>query len=248
MNTWFLLVVLSVAFGTAFGQKPKSDFTESAMQLRVQLLANGTLSLCAEPVGSVADVTSLKNKLEYIFAERKRNGVNDPEQQRYARGAVDLPLARKVIVQTQEAAEFADVLRVLRVVRDLGSKPLDLQIGDGEDSLLVTIPVLADPDEDISWLKPNPLTLVVTVSDHTIALNGDEQASPEALLERLRQRFRQRQEMKAYRPGSNEIVAELFLKANPSLSFSKVVDLLRELRRVGANPLGLQIDDLNNHR
>jgi hypothetical protein len=64
------------------------------------------------------------------------------------------------------------------------------------------------------------------------------------LFARLRQVFRQRKKMKAYRPGSNEIEATLFLKPYPDLSFAAAIDLLGALHRVGANPLGLQIDDL----
>jgi biopolymer transport protein ExbD len=249
MKTWLSLMVLIVAFGTALGQKPNDDLTQSAIPVRVQILANGTISLGNEPLGSVGDLGKLKERLEHIFAERKRNGVYDPEQQRYTKAGIDLPVARKLIVQAEEIAEFADVLRVLRLVRNLGAKPLDLQLGDTEGHLLVAIPVFADADDDIAKLKPNPLTLVVSVrANEHVALNGDEQESFEALLGRLRELFRRRTEMKAYKPGSSEIVATLFLKADPSLSLSRVVNLLRELKRVGANPLGLQIDDLNNPR
>jgi hypothetical protein len=77
-------------------------------------------------------------------------------------------------------------------------------------------------------------------------LNGDLQKSQGALFARLRQIFRQRKKMKAYRPGSNEIEATLFLKPYPEFSWSAAIDLLGALHRVGAKPLGLQIDDLGD--
>jgi len=115
-------------------------------------------------------------------------------------------VARKLTVQAEEIAEFADVLRVLRLVRDLGAKPLDLQLDDSGGNLMVAIPVLADADEDIAKLKPNPLTRVVSVrANNQVALNGDQQDSFEALLVRLRELFRRRTEKKAYKPVDDAI-------------------------------------------
>ena len=178
-----------------------------------------------DSLGTVADLNPLKTQLAEIFQKG----------------------SRQVTVESANSADFSDVLRVLRTVRDLGAKPLSLKVAGADGNFMVMIPISADADEDIVKLRPNPLTLVVRVAaDHRLYLNGELQKSQPALLARLRQIFRQRKEMKVYRPGSNEIEATLFLKPYPDLSFAAVIELLGALHRVGADPLGLQVDDLGD--
>src|SRR4030095_6164375 len=67
------------------------------------------------------------------------------------------------------------------------------------------IPTQRDPNEDLSQLKPNPLTLVVSISnDLQLKLNQDNMGSVNdtaPLSSRLRQVFQQRKEQRAYKPG-----------------------------------------------
>src|SRR6266568_1658334 len=64
------------------------------------------------------------------------------------------------------------------------------------------IPTQRDPNEDLSKLKPNPLTLVVSISsDLQLKLNQDPMGSvndPSALAAKLQQTFQQRKEQGAY--------------------------------------------------
>src|SRR5438034_2228555 len=67
------------------------------------------------------------------------------------------------------------------------------------------IPTQRDPNEDLSKLKPNPLTLVVSISnDLQLKLNADAIGSVNdtaPLSQRLAQLFQQRKESRAYKPG-----------------------------------------------
>ena len=67
------------------------------------------------------------------------------------------------------------------------------------------IPTQRDPNEDLSKLKPNPLTLVVTISqDLQLKLNQDDMGSvndPTALSQRLAAVFAQRKDRRAYKVG-----------------------------------------------
>src|SRR4051794_39866186 len=67
------------------------------------------------------------------------------------------------------------------------------------------IPTQRDPNEDLSKLKPNPLTLVVTIApDLSIKLNQDALGSVNEtapLAQRLAQVFQQRKETRAYKTG-----------------------------------------------
>ena len=211
------LLLSLLAFEAAVGQPAKT--------LRVQILSGGEIRLAGDPLGTVSDLNPLKSRL----AERLRGA------------------SRQVIVESARSSDFSEVLRVLRAVRDLGAKPLSLKVAGSDGAFMVMVPVPASADEDIVNLRPNPLTLVVrAAADGRLYLNGDIQKSQRALFARLRQIFRQRKKMKAYRPGSNEIEATLFLKPDPNLSFAAAIDLLGALHRVGANPLGLQVDDLDD--
>jgi biopolymer transport protein ExbD len=119
------------------------------------------------------------------------------------------------------------------------------------------IPTQRDPNEDLSQLKPNPLTLVVSISpDLQLKLNQDAMGSVNdtgALSVRLQQVFQQRKELRAYKPGmetrtdlpeDERIEKTVFVKAPRSLHYGEVVKVIDAIKGAGANPVGLQVDDL----
>lgn len=119
------------------------------------------------------------------------------------------------------------------------------------------IPTQRDPNEDLSQLKPNPLTLVVSVgSDLQLRLNQDSMGSVNdttSLSMRLAQVFAQRKEQRAYKPGmetrsdlpeNERIEKTVFVKAPRSLPYGDVVKVIDAIKGAGANPVGLQVDDL----
>src|SRR4029077_8775900 len=67
------------------------------------------------------------------------------------------------------------------------------------------VPTQRDPNEDVSKLKPNPLTLVVSITpDLQIKLNQDSMGSvndTSALAAKLQQTFQQRKAQHAYKVG-----------------------------------------------
>ena len=119
------------------------------------------------------------------------------------------------------------------------------------------IPTQRDPNEDLSQLKPNPLTLVVSIApDLSIKLNQDNMGSvndPSALAQRLVLVFAQRKEQRAYKIGmetrtdlkeEDRIEKTVFVKAPRSLRYGEVVKVIDAIKGAGANPVGLQVDDL----
>ena len=119
------------------------------------------------------------------------------------------------------------------------------------------IPTQRDPNEDLSQLKPNPLTLVVSISpDLQIKLNQDSMGSVNdtaPLAQRLALVFQQRKEQRAYKVGmearadvkeDDRIEKTVFVKAPRASKYGDVVKVIDAIKGAGANPVGLQVDDL----
>jgi biopolymer transport protein ExbD len=119
------------------------------------------------------------------------------------------------------------------------------------------IPTQRDPNEDLSKLKPNPLTLVVSIAnDLQLKLNQDSIGSVNdtgALSQKLAQVFQERKSTRAYKvgmetrqdlPEDERIEKTVFVKAPQSLKYGEVVKVIDAIKGAGANPVGLQVDDL----
>jgi len=119
------------------------------------------------------------------------------------------------------------------------------------------IPTQRDPNEDLSQLKPNPLTLVVSIgNDLQLKLNQEAVGSVNDtgyLSQRLTQVFQQRKDQRAYKPGmetrtdvpeQDRIEKTVFIKAPRTLRYEEVVKVIDAVKGAGANPVGLQVDDL----
>ena len=119
------------------------------------------------------------------------------------------------------------------------------------------IPTQRDPNEDLSKLKPNPLTLVVTISpDLQIKLNQDSLGSVNdtaPLAQKLAMTFKDRKEQRAYKIGmenrsdlkeDDRIEKTVFVKAPRAAKYGDVVKVIDAIKGAGASPVGLQVDDL----
>jgi biopolymer transport protein ExbD len=118
--------------------------------------------------------------------------------------------------------------------------------------------VPAEPDRELT-LNPNDKTLVVTINlDRSLKLNSltdmgsvNDTAKLSFTLVDL---FEKRVQNHVYRdeardrvdlPDSVRIERTVFIKAPRSLPYADVVRVLDGIKGAGANPVGLQIDDLN---
>jgi biopolymer transport protein ExbD len=116
------------------------------------------------------------------------------------------------------------------------------------------------PDPPTNDGEPNPLTLVVTIdNDLRLRLNGlsDDMGSvndTSKLSEALSALFQRRKEARTYRndvvnlmdlPEDERTVKTVFIKAPRSISYGAVARVIDGVKGAGAQPIGLQIDDLN---
>jgi len=112
--------------------------------------------------------------------------------------------------------------------------------------------VPAEPKDDQQVdVKPNPLTLVVTINsaDKSVTLNNEpsgDVSDPSALTNRLTEVFKKREAEGTFREGTNEVEKTLFIKSPRSVRYGDVVKVIDAVKIAGAEPIGLQIDDLSN--
>ena len=106
--------------------------------------------------------------------------------------------------------------------------------------------------------KPGDLTLVVTIdSDRTLKLNNESDMGTVdnlmPLTTKLRSVFEERLRNRAFRsdllgrvdlPDFQRVERTIFIKAPRSISYGEVARVLDGLKGTGADPIGLQLDDL----
>ena len=111
------------------------------------------------------------------------------------------------------------------------------------------VPAEPKPEDQQVDPKPNPLTLVVAINkaDRKITLNNEamgDVSDPSALTNRLSAVFKDREASGAFREGTNEVEKTLFIKSPRSVRYGDVVKVIDAAKQAGAQPIGLQIDDL----
>ena len=116
----------------------------------------------------------------------------------------------------------------------------------------------AEPQQRNLPLTPNDKTLVVTIEpDRTLRLNALDDMGTVDDLSKLNQKlialFDERTRNKAYRaemlerfdvPEALRIEKTVFIKAPRGIPYGEVMQVMDALKGTGAEPIGLQLDDL----
>ncbi|HMJ08219.1 MAG TPA: biopolymer transporter ExbD [Pyrinomonadaceae bacterium] len=110
--------------------------------------------------------------------------------------------------------------------------------------------VPAEPkDQQNLDVKPNPLTLVVSINSATRAISLNNEAAGDvtdasALTGKLAEIFKTRETNGVFREGTNEVEKTIFIKSPTTVKYGDVVKVIDAAKMAGAQPIGLQIDDL----
>jgi biopolymer transport protein ExbD len=108
-------------------------------------------------------------------------------------------------------------------------------------------------------LQPNDLTLIVTIeADRRLKLNKQADMGTvddsSKLAQKLASVFQERTNNRVYReemmmrtdlPESSRIQKTVFVKAPRSIPYGEVTRVIDSIKGAGADPIGLQLDDLN---
>jgi biopolymer transport protein ExbD len=112
-------------------------------------------------------------------------------------------------------------------------------------ALAPTPPDPNQPPPDVA----NNLTLQVAIlPDYKIQLNTKDMGSVNdtgALAATLNQTFKERERLGTVKFGTNEIEKTVFIKAPKSIKYGEVVKVIDAVKGAGANPVGLQLDELD---
>lgn len=105
-----------------------------------------------------------------------------------------------------------------------------------------------DEDKNVV-LKPNPNTLIVFINRDggKLRLNTEDIgdiSDTEPLTAKLQEVFKDREARGVLREGTNEVEKTIFIKAPRSVKYGDVVKVIDAVKTAGAQPIGLQIDDL----
>ena len=111
--------------------------------------------------------------------------------------------------------------------------------------------VPAEPkDEDKNViLKANPNTLIIFINREgaKLRLNTEDIgdiSDTGPLTAKLTEVFKDRESRGVLREGTNEVEKTVFIKAPKSVKYGDVVKVIDAAKQAGSQPIGLQVDDL----
>lgn len=111
------------------------------------------------------------------------------------------------------------------------------------------VPAEPKPEDNVV-AKPNPLTLVIGINKdgNKITLNNIEfgdTTDTGPLTNKLLEVFKERETNGVIKEGTNEVEKTVFIKSPRSMRYGNVVRVIDAAKVAGAQPIGLQIDDLS---
>ena len=156
----------------------------------------------------------------------------------------DVNASYESVLKVFEAIRKADVDKVGLVV--IGRKDPD----DPYQTAPLNFEVRLQERIDTSVIrKPNPLTLVASVDkDGNLLLNNEPKGTmPDAsrVETTLKNIFKDREGNGVFREGTNEVEKLVYIKASKSTKYGDFIKLVEALKGSGAQPVGIQIDDVN---
>ncbi len=103
--------------------------------------------------------------------------------------------------------------------------------------------------EELEIVKPNPLTLVVSIDKpERLSLNNEiigNIGETNTLTNKLSEIFKERENNGVLREGTNEVEKTVNIRASQSLKYGDVVKVIDAVKLAGGSPIGIQIDDLS---
>ncbi len=167
------------------------------------------------------------------------------------------PDKRIVYIESAVGVSFQTIVKLLNSIRKADIDKAGLvafrgnyeKLGSMPSRIEVKLPA-EENEDDLEIIKPNPLTLIVSIDKSgNLLLNREPTGDvndTENLMDKLTEIFKERENNGVFREGTNEVEKTVFIKASPSLKYGDVVKVTDALKLAGTQPIGMQIDDLSN--
>jgi len=163
---------------------------------------------------------------------------------------------RIVYFKADANATFENALQIFEIIRLAKIEKLGLVVlgkKDNDDPYQISSRLfevkLPQPKNENEMVKPNPLTLTVMLNkDGKLMLNYEDLgtiSNTERLTNKLIEEFKDREKNGIFREGTNEIVKTVFLRVSKSVKYSDFIKLVDAVKISGAEPIGIQLDDLS---
>lgn len=158
---------------------------------------------------------------------------------------VDTNASTETVLQILDRLRKADVDKVGLVA--IGKKDNDdpYQINARRFEVKLPLP-MTNTNEPV---RPNPLTLVAMLeNDGRLMLNREDMGTisdTSSLEEKLTEVFKQRENYGVFRVGTNEVEKTVYVKVSKSVKYADFIKLVEAVTIAGAQPVGVQLNDLN---
>lgn len=167
------------------------------------------------------------------------------------------PDKRIVYIESEVGVSYRTIVKLLDSIRKADIDKAGLVAYRKKYEKLAEKPTMIEvklPSEpkagDLEIVKPNPLTLVVSIDKSgVLKLNNEstgDVSETETLTDKLTEIFKERENNGVFREGTNEVEKTVFIKASLSLKYGDVIKVIDSVKLAGAQPIGLQIDDLSD--
>jgi biopolymer transport protein ExbD len=152
------------------------------------------------------------------------------------------PISPRVYIRPDQSLDVKTVIEVIKAARVSDSSEVTLELPDGPS---LKIPKAPKPNQDV---KPNPLFLLVQLDEkELITLNNEEWGSLSDLSPltiKLKDIFHARAVNGVFREGTNEVEKTVYIKMPLSAKVADLIKIARALEGVAADPIGLQLDEI----
>lgn len=242
INFCLLFLIVGGISVISFGQKSGKTTKKRPSQSDVILAPPDEPVKNCQPIEDLA-IIKIRDNGEFTLGSKKVEKYNlTKELTNYICGKI--PPEQIVHIEADSNLNFNNLVEIVKLSRKAMVSDFGLKvIGDTSTEVLVKVPM---EDKEISAtkkVKANPLALMVSInSDGTLKLNNKPETLG-TLKEKLNQIFQLRKQKRIYIQGSKEIEKTVFVYADKSVKFSEIVSLAKEIEKLGAFPIGLDVDD-----
>ncbi|HMS41197.1 MAG TPA: biopolymer transporter ExbD [Pyrinomonadaceae bacterium] len=162
-----------------------------------------------------------------------------------------------VYLKVDENASYENVVQIFEIIRIAEVEKVGLAViekKNPDDPYQITSRrielKLPQPKKTREIVKPNPLVLLISMLDKDggLMLNRESMGTisdTKRLENGLAGIFKARESNGVFRVGTNEIEKEVFLKVSKSVKYGDFIKLVEAVKIAGAEPIAIQIDELN---